>query len=1043
MNSNELQKKLSPLLSELTPEFIRADHPQFVEFLKTYYEFLEAGELKLIGTNNYVIQETNTVNFILDQGEEKVVLEDSDAKFTVGEIIVGQDSGATATVLVDDFDDNSRLFISAQQQFITNEEVVGQTSGASALISEYRANPVQNIQQLLQYKDPDYTISDFLANFRDAFLEGIPSSLADGVSKRNLIKNIRDLYSAKGTQKGHELFFRLLLDETAEITFPRDNILRTSDGQWSTDTVMRVVENGTSDFIELIGQTITGATSGATAIVSTVTKFREGSVLVAELSLDAESIEGTFTAGENVEGISTVLDLTISAVVKSVLVDANILRSGAYYSVGDAVTISTGGNEAAQARIGQIKSGGIDEVVIADGGTGYAIGDTVTFDNTNTNGTGAVARITSVGGGVELETATAPDQIITEDGDNVIVEHTDNYELEDATVNTAYLVDETDEDNLIFEDGGLVVAEFDAVELARQQSLSTDLSGDLILEDGNQLLREDTENFFLTQQQSVNGIENLILEDGEQIVLETGTFADLGVASEASEIARVKVISRGNGYESLPIVSVTSGSGSGANLLAKSTSGVGGIQSLDITNFGLDYGSAPTLRLNRILLIKTVTGTFTSGDNLTSHSGSVVSFDSARGLLNLDTDANFNDGDNITTITGATAEVVHAPFATAESVIGTVGTQVGQFVTDRGKVSVDTMRIQDSFFYQDYSYVVRIGESINIWRDSLRRSVHPAGWNVFGEVSFTTSVSARIQTPAGGATTFTPDLASLFETVFAPIVPRRLGTVSDGTELVDGDIYSNIEDIPSGKRELTLVSAVSVRMDTNRGSFGSGNRLTNLTKYAFAVPPIFTAGRAWDYPGIDREVTAPDDITRDLYTIDQFGHYRINQIVDYGLLKLEEGYELENDFILMEDGSYMEQEEISITDFARNTRINVPPPSRITIDRGGLINTFDNDFLTFDDGVQTFDEDGTPLDTEGRYATSFDEGTVKFDSDATTFDAASGPEDDYTVNRFDQNIETFDSSDDTFDETTTGQDPLLFSSINYTYDNNNETLDTA
>jgi len=225
MNSNDLRKKLSPLLSELTPEFIRADHPQFVEFLKTYYEFLEAGELTLGGTNNYLIQETNTVNFILDQEEEKVVLEDSDVKFTVGETLVGQDSGATATLLVDDFDDNSRVFISAQQQFITGEEVVGQTSGASAIVVLYRANPVQNIQQFLEYKDPDYTLSDFLSNFRDSFLEGIPSTLADGVSKRNLIKNIRDLYSAKGTRKGHELFFRILLDQTAEIIYPRDNIL--------------------------------------------------------------------------------------------------------------------------------------------------------------------------------------------------------------------------------------------------------------------------------------------------------------------------------------------------------------------------------------------------------------------------------------------------------------------------------------------------------------------------------------------------------------------------------------------------------------------------------------------------------------------------------------------------------------------------------------------------------------------------------------------------------------------------------------------------
>ena len=35
------------------------------------------------------------------------------------------------------------------------------------------------------------------------------------------------------------------------------------------------------------------------------------------------------------------------------------------------------------------------------------------------------------------------------------------------------------------------------------------------------------------------------------------------------------------------------------------------------------------------------------------------------------------------------------------------------------------MRIQDSFYYQDYSYVVKVGESINTWRDAIKSTVHP------------------------------------------------------------------------------------------------------------------------------------------------------------------------------------------------------------------------------------------------------------------------------------------------------------------------------
>ena len=72
----------------------------------------------------------------------------------------------------------------------------------------------------------------------------------------------------------------------------------------------------------------------------------------------------------------------------------------------------------------------------------------------------------------------------------------------------------------------------------------------------------------------------------------------------------------------------------------------------------------------------------------------------------------------------------------------------------------------------------------------VRRSVHPAGWNVFGEVSFASQVSARLQVPTRGDivghdsdTTFTPELASTFTNLFTTIFQRRLGTNTDGTSL--------------------------------------------------------------------------------------------------------------------------------------------------------------------------------------------------------------------------------------------------------------------
>ena len=207
---SKLQTKVSPLIEGQVPDFIQADHPVFVIFLKQYYKFLEAGQVTYDVVNSYVRYETTTVAYVLDEENGDRILTEDTAQFTNGETITGATSGATATILVED-SRNKKLYISSQQKFITNETFTGATSGAQGKLTNYRANPVQNIQQLLEYADVDNTIFDFLDQMRAALMTSIPNSLATSVSKRKLLKNIKDLYAAKGTREGHELFFSCLL----------------------------------------------------------------------------------------------------------------------------------------------------------------------------------------------------------------------------------------------------------------------------------------------------------------------------------------------------------------------------------------------------------------------------------------------------------------------------------------------------------------------------------------------------------------------------------------------------------------------------------------------------------------------------------------------------------------------------------------------------------------------------------------------------------------------------------------------------------------
>ena len=209
--SSKLLTKISPLVDGQLPDYARDEHPIFSKFLQYYYEYLEAAELTVTSQVDNVLLEVESTTYVLDQDGNQIVYEDSDGKFSVGETITGQTSKATATILIDDLR-NGRMFISAQQQFITGETIIGATSSAEGTITKYRGNPVQNIQQLLDYADTDGTIHDFLDQLSVSFMNAIPKNLASGIDRRNLIKNIRELYRTKGTSESFKLFIRILLN---------------------------------------------------------------------------------------------------------------------------------------------------------------------------------------------------------------------------------------------------------------------------------------------------------------------------------------------------------------------------------------------------------------------------------------------------------------------------------------------------------------------------------------------------------------------------------------------------------------------------------------------------------------------------------------------------------------------------------------------------------------------------------------------------------------------------------------------------------------
>ena len=955
-NDNTVKNKVSTHIQHQLPEFIQSDHPVFSQFVKLYYQFLESAEVTFSEINNYVREETESVNFILDEDGDQIVLEDSDVKFQVGETITGQTSGATAKVLVDDVDDGKRLFVTSQTRFIIGEILSGANSNASGTVETYRPNPVSSIQQLLNYSNVDSTLYTFLDNFRDSFLEGIVDNVNTGVDKRKLVKSIRDLYLTKGTKRGHELFFRLLLNETPQVQFPTDQMLRVSDGVWSVRNIMRVNPvNGSAT--ELIGQTITGQTSFATAIVTASVSFREAGNNVIELELDPATITGTFEENELVFGTSTVTDSIVSFRPYSILTGTTVTNGGAYYTADQTINIASGGSNTATAKVQNVTRGVVDEIIVDTAGTGYAVGDDVVLDNSNTDGVGAVAEVSVVGGGIAPESGSL----------------------------SAYGMNANDH---------------------------------ITIEETSQNFYNDT-------------------YEGTKIVLETGTFGNApgSNANESGEITDVRMVGRGAGYSKLPVVtSITTTNGNGANLVAASNSNIGAIASFEIINQGLTYSSAPVLTPFRHAILTNISGTFTAGDNLTSHSGTVTAFDSARQLISLNTTANLVVGNSVTTA-GASGTISNINIATGTAQVGTVALTSGNFLNSEGQLSEVIIRIQDSFYYQDYSYVIKVGQSINEWRDAIKSTVHPAGWAVFGEVEVVGRANAKISPQT--VDSFTPELASTFRNIFTTVFGRRLGTIDDGTSLkatpkVGSD---NLTNFPNTNRDITLTRNNNVIVGVARTPSTQGPTLDLLPRYAFGIGPTTTASIP-NYPSLIR--TQNLDGTNDQsFTIGQFANIRIDQVSD-------------------------SNGKIPLAAF--NTRINVPPPGEIQISGTARINAFDNTFITFDSSTETFDEtvqnvrlsstsikfdsstikfdgsggDAVSRDTVGQYNVDFSDTNITFDSGINKFDEQTSVNFGSNIPRFDDEFATFDKTNLKFDNTSILE---RFSTTSFSFDNNLKTFD--
>ncbi|MFZ9241638.1 MAG: hypothetical protein ACO295_00395 [Sediminibacterium sp.] len=253
---------------------------------------------------------------------------------------------------------------------------------------ESNSNLSNKIQNLGSSLDVDLADDEFLNLIKNELAPYFPENIL--LDKSKFVKFSTQYYRSKGTPNSLKFLFRILFNEEIEIYYPKEDILKSSDGKWVLPLTIRVQTDDPKIF-NLVGVKIIGETSQATALVENVIRSVDRQLGIEYVELFISNIQKLFATGEIISGVY-LDDDGILQTVRSVLIGSlseikiNPNFRGLFYNAydtttgydGDPVTILGGLNPisggtpiGAYATVGEVTKGSITQVEIKNGGFGF------------------------------------------------------------------------------------------------------------------------------------------------------------------------------------------------------------------------------------------------------------------------------------------------------------------------------------------------------------------------------------------------------------------------------------------------------------------------------------------------------------------------------------------------------------------------------------------------------------------------------------------------------------------------------------------------
>jgi hypothetical protein len=643
--------------------------------------------------------------------------------------------------------------------------------------------PIKEARELFNYRDIDNTTIEFLEYFQKKYLYGIPYNVI--VNKRLLLKHILDVYRSKGNILCYKLLFRLIYDEDMEIYLPSDDILRISDGNWIQPRYLEVSANpALTDFV---GKEIVGISSGVKAIVESYTREPVSSSIVNVLHIsNITPPKKDFVIGEKVTLSSDLLGETIAdaPVILGSLDHIDVINGGQNFEVGDIVKIvhrDLGTDDTVSRGIdGYLKVTSLTSTYgslffsIVKAGTGYSINAMSFTYNSDGDTTGQGASF-DLGSIVSVQSVEYNTDLIADYIDVTIDAAAYGFPADAAANSASNIEDAMSHANQIFGSLGSLTNvstgedyTLPAFTHVISTQLSDALTGNVSYTTASNTVT-GTSTLFTTHfsnndvvalraNSSLSSSEEYIVI--KEVVNSTsmvlwGPPSHNSTASAQYKAAPAVLPSNYAVYEPTMYTVDSSVSGLNGNVGATSSEGNGVIATTAVLNSGKGYveGESVTLYLTGGLTVPTILAggvnyenndviIFTGGNPSTPALGYVTT--DANGSITGTALTEAGSGyDTIPVIsiktsngTGAVLNVTLTEFNTTSAVTGFVrkagiGRSKGYWSSTRGFLNADKY-IQDSYFYQNFSYQIKVPMILEKYKDVLFNTFHSAGSEMFG-----------------------------------------------------------------------------------------------------------------------------------------------------------------------------------------------------------------------------------------------------------------------------------------------------------------------